>query len=765
MRPLNLLDRVVRPLPPVAALAMAVCLVMPGSAAAEPTIQTITTISCGGIVRVPDAEVQCLVRVKSSGVGATAATGVVKLTAAGGQIKPSCTLLALLGPESACVGTYVPKEGGLQTISAGYVGDQTHLPSNGQATVAVSTTATSLICRPPSFAAGGSTVCTAEVKNTGAPAAVPSGTVRFASSLEGQPEPSSCTLNESGSCSATFSATASGTYAIAATYGGDATHPGSRGETTVTARNVTETTIDCGPEVQFLGVEVKCFVRVRSSGLGATAATGFVTLTAGGKGVGGCLLAPSSGPPPDSTSECRYTPKEATLQKIIATYGGDKTHLSSSAKATVVVSHTVTSLTCRPESLAVGEASTCTAEVKNTGAAPNLSGTLSFKSDLEGRFEPSSCRVEESNVCTVKYFPEVGAGEEGGKHLITAAYEGDSAHPASQAEAALAVRGTSVKLACSQQSEALGDTAVCVARVVNEGIGPKSLTGTVQFSSSREGRFSSAVCTLTPLINGEGGFCSTSYTPELPGAHVIHAVYSGDSTHPPAIDGKSQVNAARRPTVTTFTCAASPPVKASTTCVARVRDSTATLGSAPTGEVVFSSPEQKDPFTDCFLTPVSFVESTCTTTYTREVIGSTLLIAQYRGGDKVHEPSETSRRLAHETATEVDCGSSTSPGVSNVCTVTVRDIMGGAATPPTEGGPTPPTGLVQFSASASEVGTFNRTSCSLVPIGPDASTCSGTPVTYRPPAEGTHVISAAYRSDSGSYEPSVGSKALEVRSG
>jgi large repetitive protein len=745
----------------IAAVVVAGCLVAPAMAAAEPTIQTSTTLTCGTRPALPGEEVRCLVRVRSSGAGATAATGLVKFTAVGGKVTASCTLVALIGPESACPSTYVLKEGGVQTISAGYVGDQTHLPSSGQATVAVSTTATRLTCRPESFAAGGSTVCTAEVRNTGAAVGTPSGTVRFGSSIEGQPEPSSCTLNENGACSVTFSSQAIGIHAITATYDGDATHPGSRGEATVAARGATETTTDCGPEIRFRGDQIRCLVRVRSSGAGATAATGLVTVTAGGKGLASCILVPTIGPPPDSTTQCTYTANDPVLQNVVATYAGDKIHLPSSGRETVVVSHTVTSLTCQPESVAVGEASSCTAEVKNAGAASNsLSGTLSIESDHDGRFEPNSCKVDENNVCTVKYFPEIGTREAGEKHLITATYSGDATHPRSSAEAALAVRGTSVKLACSQQTEALGDTAICVARVVNEGIGSRSLTGTVRFESSREGRFSSAVCTLVPFINGDGAFCSTSYTPEVRGAHVIHAFYSGDSTHPPAIDGKSQVNALVRPTTTTFDCAGSPPVHGSTPCVAHVRDSSASLGSAPTGAVVFSSPEQKEVFTECVLTPVSFVESVCTTVYTPKISGTTLLVAQY-GGDKVHGPSETSQRLIHVTATEVDCGDSTSVGVPNVCTVTVRDLLSGGATPPAEGGPTPPGGLVELSSPGP--GTFSRTSCTLEPIGPDASTCSGAPVTYRPQADGGHVISAFYRSDP-THEPSFGSKDLEVRS-
>ncbi len=527
-------------LPPtlIATFVVAGCLVAPGSAAAEPTIQTTTKISCGTAILFPGREPVCQVRVRSS-TGATVPRGTVKLTAEGGQIPASCTLLPFVGPESVCTPRYTTKEGGLQTISAGYLGSETHLPSNGSTTISVSDTATSLICQPVPLVLGETSTCTAKVSNTGAASDSLSGTVSFSASGEGQQlEPSSCTLGEGNACSVNFTPKVSGDYRLTATYEGDATHPASQGKNTVIARDATAATVSCGSGARFPHTGLLCQVRIRSLGANATPATGSAFITMNGLVGPPCelLQLPFS---KESFAACRFTleEEEGGLHTITAVYPGDHTHLPSSGDTTVGITSTATRLTCQPESIAVGESSICTADVENTGAASDsLSGSVSFKSESQGRFEPGACTVNESGICTVKFFPEVGAEP----HIVTATYGGDATHPASNTSARLAVRGTSVTLVCSQRVE-LNEPGSCLARVVNNGLGSRSLSGKVRFTSSAKGRFSSPECTLAPFLDNDGGFCGSSYTPETAGTHVIHAFYSGDDTHPPAIDGKAQV--------------------------------------------------------------------------------------------------------------------------------------------------------------------------------------------------------------------------------
>ena len=631
MQVLSRLQRANRFLPPtvIATLVAAACLVAPAMAAAEPTIPTTTTISCGGKVRFPDAEVSCLVRVKSSGAGATAATGTVKLTAEGGPISPTCTLIKLLGPESACPVTYRPHIAGLLTVSASYVGDQTHLPSSGNTAVPVSDTAASLTCSPESPVVGEASTCTAEVKNFG-PAANPSGTVSFNASGEGQQLEPNCALGEDNSCSVNFSPKVGGEYQVMATYEGDATHPSSRGETTVTARGATVTTVKCSGRIVFPGTPTGCLVIVKNLDPGATLPRGLVVIRAEGE-IARCSLVDLSPLRPESVAECNFAPREGGRLPIVATYIGDRTHLPSTGNTTLAVTNSATSLSCQPESPAVGEASICTAEVKNTGvASDDLSGTLSFKSDQEGRFEPSSCNVGESKVCTVKYFPAVGAD-----HLVTATYGGDAAHPGSDAEATLAVRGTSISLlSCGQETEVY-EPVSCVARVVNTGLGSRSLTGTVRFTSSTDGRFNSRECTLLPFLNNDGGFCSVSYTPEAAGPNVISAVYSGDDTHPPARDGKGHVNVLPRPTTTTVTCTGSPKA-GNTECEVRVRDNNPFRATPPTEGIKWFSAQERRPFDEdeCRLEPVNSVESKCKFPFKPRILATQLMVAQFLGFDQ-----------------------------------------------------------------------------------------------------------------------------------
>jgi hypothetical protein len=759
----------------------------PGSSA-ETTLSahlpnTTTTVSCGTAIRFPDTKVLCTVRVRGLGPAPTAPTGTVKLTAEGGQITASCTLLPFVGPERVCQGTYTTHVAGLQTITASYPGDPTHLASSGKTTVAVSDTATSLTCNPESPAVGEASTCIAEVKSFGAASEEASGTVSFKSSSEAeQLEPSSCTL-ERNVCSVKFSPKASGVYRITATYEGDATHPSSQAEASVAARGATETELRCGSVLRSPGDRVGCLVIAKSLGSKATAPTGRIKVrgdgfrvTEGFTTLGECTLIPLTeiNKKPESAAECLIVPERGGQLRATASYPGDRTHLPSSGEAIVPVTDTATSLTCDQDKLAVGEASTCVAEVRNAGAASDsLTGTIGFVTNRNGHFEPGFCNVEQSRICTVKYFPGVG-----GDHQFTATYEGDETHPASHDQVTFTVFGTSVKLTCAHPTEALYEPARCAAHVVNEGLGSRNLTGTVHFSSEGEGKFSSGgECTLSPL-DEDGGVCNVSYTPEAAGAHVIRAIYSGDDTHPQAIDGKSQVDARARPTTTTVTCTGSP-LTGDTQCLVRVRDNSPTQATPPVSGVQFFSAEDKEfvfgsetqVLFACDLSPVSSVESTCSfkqgLSWRPSVFSPQLMFAHYQGVeappravglvDKVHAPSEATIRLIYGTKTEVDCGDSAIVGEAKLCTATVRTLD--PEPRPSEGGPTPPTGPVRFSSPAT--GSFNQADCTLAAISSDASRCS---VFYTPQAAGNHPITASYPNDA-HHDSSFDTKNLGARSG
>jgi len=105
---------------------------------------------------------------------------------------------------------------------------------------------------------------------------------------------------------------------------------------------------------------------------------------------------------------------------------------------------TSTSVSCAPGSVAVGQASTCTATVSDAGssAITTPTGTVSFSSDSPGSFSSGgSCTVAATSTagvasCAVDY---VSSAQGSGTHTITAGYGGDSTHAASGGTASLTV--------------------------------------------------------------------------------------------------------------------------------------------------------------------------------------------------------------------------------------------------------------------------------------------------------------------------------------
>ena len=101
-------------------------------------------------------------------------------------------------------------------------------------------TSTGLACNPSTLSPNESTTCTGTVTDlSGSGASAPTGTVFFSSSGQGSFNASSCTLGGTGTtttCFVSYSPTGfgMGPQTIFATYGGDATHMSSSGQTVIT---------------------------------------------------------------------------------------------------------------------------------------------------------------------------------------------------------------------------------------------------------------------------------------------------------------------------------------------------------------------------------------------------------------------------------------------------------------------------------------------------------------------------------------------------
>ena len=147
-------------------------------------------------------------------------------------------------------------------------------------------------------------------------------------------------------------------------------------------------------------------------------------------------------------------PSAVGTAEIFAQYGGDSKHAGNIlsigfAFVTVIAARsTSTSVSCSPDTVAVGKPSSCAATVTDTdgGTASTPTGTVSLASNGAGSFSDDQCTLEQTSSgvagCSVIYTP----GAEGAPtstDTITATYGGDATHADSSGTAAVTVQPTS----------------------------------------------------------------------------------------------------------------------------------------------------------------------------------------------------------------------------------------------------------------------------------------------------------------------------------
>jgi hypothetical protein len=373
-------------------------------------------------------------------------------------------------------GLYGGGGGGMGNAGAGGGGGSNLVPTGGPpATVAkageassvtitytgvpVHTTATSVKCSPQSFLVGQSTTCTATVKDEASSGATaPTGTVGFKTSGEGSfSGEAKCTLEKlttnSSSCSVKYTPSEATkqkerTDTITAEYEGDETHETSEEATTVTVlTHETATGVNCSPSSFLLGQSTTCTATVTdTASSGATAPTGTVAFKTSGEGGFSGEAKCTLGPPTTNSSSCsvKYTPSEATKQKertdtITAKYEGDESHATSEGMTTVTVlrHETATSVKCSPSPLVAGHSTSCTVLVRDIASSGRTAptGTVALSTSGAGSFV-GTCTLKAlspvSQTCMVTYKPTSTPTEPERTDTITAKYEGDEAHEASE---------------------------------------------------------------------------------------------------------------------------------------------------------------------------------------------------------------------------------------------------------------------------------------------------------------------------------------------
>jgi len=161
---------------------------------------------------------------------------------AGGSFSDSgsCTLSTLDTTSASCTIIYTPPSVATTvTVTATYSGDVEHLGSSGTSTLTVSlrTTSTAVSPNPSTVTIGNTITYTATVADISpGSASTPTGTASWSDGGAGGSfsNSGSCTLL-SGTCSIVYApASTLGSVTITATYGGDPTHAGSSGTSSLT---------------------------------------------------------------------------------------------------------------------------------------------------------------------------------------------------------------------------------------------------------------------------------------------------------------------------------------------------------------------------------------------------------------------------------------------------------------------------------------------------------------------------------------------------
>jgi hypothetical protein len=212
----------------------------------------------------------------------------------------------------------------------------------------------------------------------------------------------------------------------------------------------TSTAIGCAPTQALANEVLTCTFNVKDTAQQNPALpTGTVGLHSDHRGSSpaACTLEAVTGKTDEAHCQVLYTPAEAAVHELTATYSGDGAHNSSSAstRVTVGLRQSATALACAPASPILGAGVvTCTATVADPGTNPSApGGPVKFSAAAGGAFaNAGSCTLAGASggkaSCQIAYTPKAA-----GPDKITAAYQGDPAHRSSEGASSLSVTAKS----------------------------------------------------------------------------------------------------------------------------------------------------------------------------------------------------------------------------------------------------------------------------------------------------------------------------------
>jgi trimeric autotransporter adhesin len=429
---------------------------------------------------------------------------------------------------------------------------------------------------------------------------------------------------------------------------------------------------------------------------------------------------------------------------------------------------TTTSVSCSPNPVQSGKATTCQAQVDDTSGDPSPpGGTVSFSTSGTGNFSSNAAcsltsvlKSESASTCSVTYTETDDVSP-----TITAVYDGDATHPGSRGSTPLTVTKpldtTSTSVSCSNASPSSGTPISCEASVSDATNGANTPTGTVNWGSSGGGgSFDNTSCGLS------NGSCTVHFTPSSANETTVTASYAGDSTHNGS-SGSETLNGGLPTSLQSSSCPTPIEVGQQETCDAVLTFPGAQVFSTPGGTITFSSSgagnwsnDEADTEFEVFTgnpCPLAAYPSAdnngivvCVEYYTPTAAGNQVITFSY-SGDATYAPTSYTFPItvtANSTSTGVSC--TPNPVSSNqpsTCTATVTDT---AAHPITPGG------SVTFGQTGGTAG-FSDTQCTLSGSGATSS-CS---VTYTQADSGSPSVTATYNPD-GAHTGSSNSTPLTI---
>lgn len=194
---------------------------------------------------------------------------------------------------------------------------------------------------------------------------------------------------------------------------------------------------------------------------------------------------------------------------------------------------TKTQVACTPAMKFIGQTTTCTITVTNTGntayAAPI--GSVSLGAAPSSGLSAGSCTLVPSGVsasCQVSDAPSSP-----GTQTVSATYPAGDTFAASAGHTSVVARDpTKTAVSCLQTALTVGTATTCTATVTDTAANPATPAGVVKFTAPIADTLDGTSCTLSGT--GASASCQTTFTAGAAGSAVVAGNYAGASTEAPS---------------------------------------------------------------------------------------------------------------------------------------------------------------------------------------------------------------------------------------